>query len=282
MTIESREICDDRWRRDLEWAVTSPFLVDFPHAHPQLDLSEIELPITRFTGHRVGYYFESLIAFWLENVRHIDMIAKGHQIIEDGKTLGELDFVFRDENGTINHWEVAAKFYLYCADHQFAGSHFIGPNAGDTFERKRDKIFERQLPLSESHFPEVAVRSAFVKGRIFYHPNQKPPDQLPDSLSENQLRGTWLRQSETAWLESLGDTNFRIARKPFWLAAGGTGYELSLDDLRICLERHFSSTSHPILFSAGGAGGAGGKQQMIFVVPDSWPNFDAARAHQSL
>jgi hypothetical protein len=255
----------DRWTRDMDWAVTSPFLMLSSAAIPtSIPISEPQI----FEGHRVGYYFEALIGHWLTNIRQVEMLAQGYQVKDGKQTLGELDFVFRDETGQVNHWEVAAKFFLYDADHQLNGSHFIGPNTGDTFERKCDKILHHQLPLSEHVFPEISCRTAFVKGRIFYHPGQKLPTQLPDQLSPDHLRGTWLRSNELDHLET-PHTSFTILQKPFWLSSEKTDSALTFPALKQKLNDHFSSSPHPVLLAALHEGI---ETNRFFIVPENWPN----------
>ena len=263
---------EQRWLRDLEWAVTSPFLMESPLPLEPFDVGEIELPSTRFNGHRVGYYFESLIEFWLEHVRGVDMIAKGHQVIENGRTLGELDFVFRDTDGQVHHWEVAVKFYLYSSVDNLHGSHFIGPNAGDTFERKRHRLIDHQLPLSRSVFPEIDQRSAFAKGRIFYHPNGTAPETLAEGLAPDHLRAIWLRHSELKLLES-PDTAYRILQKPHWLTNESGADLLSFGELNKRLRDHFSEQNHPVLLATMRAQeSAWSECSRVFVVSDRWPD----------
>lgn len=282
----------DRWTRDLRWAISSPLLMR-PSAADEGDFSEpidcgergiegeeiVGRFIEKYSGYRVGYYFENLIYYWLKHVCGVEILAQGFQVLHDGRTLGELDFVFRDESGEVHHWEVAAKFYLYGADQQIDGSHFIGPNARDTFERKRDKLFGRQLPLSETVFPEVSHRSAFVKGRIFYHPQQAGPEILPDGLMPNHLRGTWLRHADLSWLEGvpgIGSAAYHLAEKPNWLApecfSVAERSPLNFSGLGEHLDAHFAERNQPVLLSAlVREGDRWTERERVFVVADTWP-----------
>jgi len=234
-----------------------------------------------YTGHRVGYYFESLVYYWLKHERKVEFLAKGLQIQEEGggRTIGELDFVFRDTDGRVCHWEVAAKFYLFCADHQVRGSHFIGPNAADTYERKRDKLMVQQLPLSGSVFPEVTDRVPFVKGRIFYHPRQPRPQGLPQGLEREHLTGIWLRQSDLGWLKSEGtkrEWRYRLVEKPFWLApctlTEADESPVDIPELDQLLEQHFAEKTQPVLISAlQRENQRWVEDERLFVVANEWP-----------
>ena len=162
-----------RQLRDLTWAINSQsLLTESPLA--RLDPSEVDPEhLRRFLeddpSRRVGRYFERLVLYWLTHVRKVEVIASSLQIRDGNRTIGEIDLLFRDEQGRVTHWEIAVKFYLYLSSGTFIGSHYIGPNAGDTFERKMERLFDHQLPRSITHFPEVEVRQALVKGRMFYH-----------------------------------------------------------------------------------------------------------------
>ena len=252
-----------QWQEDFKWAVASPFLMETTITLPDIPV-EITPPQAPFRGHRVGYYFESLIDHWLEQQPGVEMIAKGFQVIEEGRTIGELDFIFRDAQGEVHHWEVASKFYLYNSGAKKLGSQFIGPNAGDTFERKRDRLLSHQLPLGKKTFPEVTHSAAFVKGRIFYHPKERAPTNLPEHLNKNHLHGIWLHQSELNFLEELSaDQLFSIAQKPWWLSRQQSAEELSLAALQ---EQFKTAQTHPILLNSRA------DERPIFIVPDTWPS----------
>ena len=186
--------------RDLEWVLKSPSLLTacptLPESFASQNLAEAQDELHTFLAessgkneYRVGRYFERLVLFYLKHIRKVEIVANGLQLQEAGRTVGELDFVFRDEVGQLQHWETAVKFYLHFSGSSKCGSHFIGPDSRDNFEKKRQRLFEHQLPLSARRFPDIAEWHAFVKGRIFYHPEHLPPQTIPDLLSPGHLRG---------------------------------------------------------------------------------------------
>lgn len=272
--------------RDLKWAITSPSLMTrsdkdsissrFTNETP-IDEQELTSFLTQYTSFRVGTYFEGLVLYWLEKICNLNIIAKQLQVFEENRTVGEIDFVFEDQAGILNHWETAIKFYLHFPTENPTGSHFIGPNAVDTFEKKSQRLLEHQLPFSQKHFPEVAKREAFMKGYIFYHADETPPIQLPETMSANHLKGTWIRYSELLRLNDQNQTHlFRILHKPYWLSPEIGRFPNedlnSFTELKSQLDTHFLNSARPLLVSVLT------RQQnicheidRIFIVSESWP-----------
>ncbi len=79
---------------------------------------------------RLGLYFEWL---WLQALQcHPDyqLLGSNIQIQHEGRTLGSLDFLVLDtKTDTVEHWELACKFYLCYRDGQEV--HWLGPNLND-------------------------------------------------------------------------------------------------------------------------------------------------------
>lgn len=96
-------------------------------------------------AHRLGFYAERLLAFWLEYAPHCRLLAQNLPVVRNGQTLGALDYVAQI-NEKIYHIELTCKYY-------FSGSHeladFVGLNRKDTFLNKYAKL-NSQLALSAS------------------------------------------------------------------------------------------------------------------------------------
>ena len=241
---------------DLVWALESPAFVDGPNtvgpiavdtSHVDVELLEAELGDP--TG-RVGVYFERLVRFWLEHVAGVELVGAGIQIRNDTRTIGELDFVFRDpgRSGAVTHWEVAVKFFLH--DPSRAGSHYPGPNVNDDFESKVAKLFDEQLPRSRDFEPAVAARQALVRGCCFHHLDVRPADQEPARMAPDCERGTWLRSKQVDRLEQeWGSAGFVILDKPFWFTPGRRP-RLSFDQLVKHLEGHRKERRSAVMVAA--------------------------------
>ena len=278
--------------RDLRWVVESPSLIDIPiRSVPVRRLSapkglledgELHAVAENLPSHRVGRYFEQLILHWLSAIRRCDEIRYGVQVKDKNRTLGEIDFMFTDESGIRTHWETAVKFYLHFPQANSSGSHFIGPNAADNFEKKMRRMLGHQLSMSERLpevplLPEVTLREPFVKGRIFYHPDFDPPESLPTHLSRDHLRNTWIRRSELDWLSDTGaDHKFCVLRKPYWLADDVR--ELADPDVQSAasmkdhLVDHSRETNRPVLISRLEQNENHFSEiDRMFVVSDHWP-----------
>ncbi|MDA8743108.1 DUF1853 family protein [Rubripirellula amarantea] len=279
--------------RDLTWAINSRSLINtdssvVENRIPSIDPDTVD-PDTVDAGHlsafladkpmrRVGRYFELLILYWLQHIRCVDVVEESLQVREGNRTLGEIDFLFRDEEGCLTHWEVAIKYYLYHADDLGMGCHYIGPNAADTFDRKMKRLFEHQLPRSEVHFPEVQRREAFVKGRIFYQPAQPRPLAIPQLLSPDHHQGAWVYLSQLSTLPPLKDERFKVLRKPYWLSdetaaiktvVDGDDRLLCRDGLRTVVAEQYASHVRPVLISQLQPDGQHFVESTrIFVMPD--------------
>lgn len=258
---------------DLCWTVNSPSLVDGPDVAPTpkisidaVDDEHLEVFLRDQTpGHRVGRYFEQLIHYWLRYIRQVEVVGTGLQL-KDGKiTVGEIDFLYRDESDTLVHCEASVKFFL-CAPGA-TPSEFPGPNARDNFEAKSTKLFEKQLPASEGRIDGIGARHGLVKGMIFYRAGE-PEVAAPARLTDNHMRGMWLRANETERLGSVGQL-FAIAPKPHWLAPEVDVELKDGESLIKQLGEHFDGPAHPVMVSARNLDGS--EANRLFVVPDHWP-----------
>ncbi len=227
-------------KRDIQWILSSPPLMQLPpeldayqllqHTplapHPDLpfkpDGTDPEKPI-----HRLGDYYEHLVNTVLENYLQPTDIKRNIQVIEDKKTLGEFDFLYRDQNGVCTHLECAIKFYLCTGDGQTLDS-FEGPNRRDRLDLKWLKMRDKQSYLGQTDAGARTAkalgmlpdrRSILIQGWLFY-PFEEMPDQpaLCPDIAADHLRGWWLRAADAERLCDSEPTQFQILQKPHWLA----------------------------------------------------------------
>ena len=279
--------------RDLLWAVNSPALLKTTNGHccdsTPWKLQERDVCPTHLVDfmvskdfHSLGKYFEGLISYWLHHLRKVEVLFESFAIREQKRTVGEIDFIFIDEQARMVHWEVAIKFYLFSPVLHDLGSHYLGPNAIDTLDRKIDRIFGHQLPRSEEPFPNVELRQAFVKGRIFYPVMQQGGPAEHPYLSSTHLDGSWLRHAEIRFMDGNADWDaqnayYLVLQKPHWLsfvqtpAAGDK--PMSFREFSESMDQHFSGSQRcPLVVQLKPDDAGYVESRRFFVVPDSWPH----------
>ena len=279
--------------RDLLWAVNSPALLKTTDDHccdsnvwglKEQDIQAAHLVdfMTSRNVRSLGKYFEGLVSYWLHHLRRVDVLFESFAIREQKRTVGEIDFIFIDEQNRVTHWEVAVKFYLFSPLSHGLGSHYLGPNAVDTLDRKIERIFGQQLPRSKKCFPNVELRQAFVKGRIFYplmHQRELPEHP---HLSCTHLDGSWLRQADIG--QQGGDpvwraenVRYQVLDKPHWLSVvdgpAVSDHLMPFGDFLFCMNRHFSDSQRcPLVVQLESDGVGYVETRRFFVVPDCWPH----------
>lgn len=171
---------------------------------------------------RLGSQFEALLAFWLEQAPDWELLARGLQVVDAGRTLGEFDFVVRNrETGRCYHWEVACKFYLWDP----RAERWIGPGARDTFDQKLDWLHNHQLTLGQLEQGAQALRVlrafpaqpiSIIKGMLF-DPAASFGATIgfPKNLNPFRLRGKWCALSDAEALLPQG--YWRLIRGGEWL-----------------------------------------------------------------
>lgn len=108
-------------------------------------------------GRRLGRYAESLLAFWFENAPHAELLVRNLPVMEEGRILGELDFVVRLDD-MLYHIELTCKYYgSVVADPE----QMVGLNIADQLVCKAAKLAE-QLALPYTQGGIAALRKVGV------------------------------------------------------------------------------------------------------------------------
>lgn len=231
--------------RDLAWTLLSPPLLNAPPcpqrhplagsdwAHDPQRLQDWLLALDRdsqplrdwlaaLTSRRLGLYYERLWQFALARAPGVELLAANLAIRNGGHTLGELDVLLRDRDGT-HHLELAIKLYLG----PVAGDgrdplQWIGPGSHDRLGNKLAHLMGHQLPMSANpHSREVLERlevrqlqaHVWLGGYLFYpRPGHTQP---PAGANPQHLRGRWVRRRD--WAGVAGEHWQPLARHA-WLA----------------------------------------------------------------
>ena len=292
--------------RDLAWLIASPAMLPahvprrpvfsardcsdaFAKVSEKLQkLEEDPTPLLsyleQFDGHRVGRYFEALTHYWLQHLAGLEVVANNLQLRDGKQTVGEIDFIFR-ENEQLIHWEVAVKYYLQlasdCEEHEY-----IGPNAADNLASKTKRLFEDQLPRSteQNLVRELGVldgtgsikRQAFIKGWLFYRGFPETPGTCPSSINPAHLKGFWIRHGEDKLPPQGQNALWALLKKPYWLApklSATTDGLINRDQMELLLESHFNTKKSPLLVAQLEPCASGYLERLRgFVVSPQWPN----------
>ncbi|MFZ1545797.1 MAG: DUF1853 family protein [Candidatus Nitrotoga sp.] len=300
--------------RDLAWAIGSPGLMDETWAayagrvvedawcHAQLKtcaqwLAALDFEphslhdfITRRPTRRLGHYFESLIAFFLAHMPDTQIIATNLQVQSAQRTLGEYDFLFRDNDGNICHWETAVKFYLQ-AEPLFEQHAFIGLAVRDRLDIKLDRVFQHQLQLGHTPAGRAALpkgivlkkTQAFIKGYLFYPATQAGKYVIPNTpipgVSDNHLSGWWTRHPVGLLPQITAESCWAILPRLRFLAPVrlDAGAEV-MEQAEICaaLDAHFavSSESVQVIELQCDMNNSWQEATRGFVVCNKWPDID--------
>lgn len=96
----------------------------------------------------LGKRAERFLEDFLNQSKRYDVLASNIQIIDDKKTLGELDFIIYDNQKQQHiHLEQVYKFYVYDPRFIKETDRWIGPNRKDSLQEKIDKLNLHQFPL---------------------------------------------------------------------------------------------------------------------------------------
>jgi hypothetical protein len=121
---------------------------------------EFQLP----SNLRLGHLVEKIVSELIKSSVNYKVVYEQFQIIEDQKTIGEIDFIIENKiEKKLIHLELAYKFYLF--DPSISSEpikNWIGPNRNDSLSEKLDKLKCKQFPLlhhscTASKFKDIDV-----------------------------------------------------------------------------------------------------------------------------
>lgn len=122
---------------------------------------------------RLGKFLEAMLYQCFEANSDFKVLLWGEQLIENGQTLGELDFLLEDQSdGSLVHLEMAYKIYLQL-DAVEGRYPFYGPKLKDSLEQKLQKLADRQFPLiNHPHFQALIAdrelrQELWIPGQIY-------------------------------------------------------------------------------------------------------------------
>jgi hypothetical protein len=122
-------------------------------ALPTFDLAELilknPLEFQLPTNLRLGHLAEKIVSELIKSSTNFKVLHENIQIIEEQKTIGEIDFILENKKTKeLIHMELAYKFYLF--DPNLSSetiNNWIGPNRNDSLKEKLEKLKTKQFPL---------------------------------------------------------------------------------------------------------------------------------------
>ncbi|MCF8468785.1 MAG: DUF1853 family protein [Sneathiella sp.] len=285
--------------RDLQWVISSPFLLK-THSEPDLsnhpetraliarlekDPAPLMNHLTALPRQSLGRYFEQLVIFWLENLPSVNVIRANLRVYREKRSLGEIDLLFT-QGGQSYHWELAVKFYLNIGTEGFEKD-YVGPMQRDNLGRKLDRLYDHQLRLANTEEARellerlgvtTLVSSPWVKGRLF-HPlglEDGLTQVLPDRVSRKSLNGRWISIKNLAKARLPDFDHFLFPDKSRWLtpsyfkpeAVQGGKAELITKAIEI-RDREPVPQLACLMTDAGD--GALQETMRLFITPEDWP-----------
>lgn len=246
--------------RNLAWVIASPSLLsylpntdyavdvlgdDFWQQHylaylPKLQLLDnypqaLEQFLSQHPHHRLGYYFEYLLLFWLlDNEYHPFELIKHRATLYEGKiTRGELDFLVKNQQtGQVEHWEAAVKFYLGYQPLNNAYD-WWGANDNDRLGNKLRHLANKQFSHVAYQNSVIERRCLIIKGRLFYPVSHKALQSRAqrtelDCLAAQHLQGSYMLWQDFVKHPQTGLWQWRYAGKDEWFANQQPHKQLSL------------------------------------------------------
>lgn len=177
---------------------------------------------------RFGHQMERFFSYWLSANPRFEILAENLQIIRDGITLGEFDFIVRDNvEGRILHIELAFKFYLGIRNNGDYRNYlsWVGPNRNDTLALKLQKLGEKQFFLLKSNAAKEqlarmgieadTVRQALcLKGQLYTPTGWNPKEE---DVNLGAVHGRWIPFKDFE-PERFENALFLLPEKMDWIA----------------------------------------------------------------
>ncbi len=177
-----------------------------------IEISDLPFPDIKRLGKRAEFIFEQI----LKHTDKLEIIANNIQLIEKKRTIGEIDYLLKQQNKFI-HLELATKFYLLdeSLDDEFVNQ-WIGPNRKDFLHLKLSKLTNHQFPIIHNktfkrlNLPEPDQQSLLLKAMLFV------PAQSSKTLPGNFQKCLVGSYYSIDQFLDLKHTNFFIPSKINW------------------------------------------------------------------
>ncbi len=170
---------------------------------------------------RFGHYMEALFAACLKASFSYTLLEQNVQLITNGITQGELDFlIFDTQKNQYLHIELACKFFLHLPE----TNKFIGPNKRDRLDLKLKKLIDKQFPNLFSNPAQLVlqkhkiqensiIQQLALKGMIF---TKWDSMETPQTIHPQAISGKWFSLNALQELNAIGNL-FSFPEKVNWI-----------------------------------------------------------------
>jgi hypothetical protein len=205
----------------LDFSSTGIQTFDLSELHLATNL-EFQLP----TNIRLGHLVEKIVSELIKASTNYKVLYENIQVIEDKKTIGEIDFIIEDKNTKqVIHMELAYKFYLF--DPRISSvpiNNWIGPNRNDSLIEKLEKLKTTQFPLlyhnlTKSMFNSIAIDE--VSQALCLLVSLFIPYEYKGSFSpiyEKAIKGYYLNMETFISLDNPAKTYYIPSKKEWGMA----------------------------------------------------------------
>ena len=192
--------------------------------YPIIDIGNVKIKLQN-KKLRLGVLVEQFIFVCLKENKNVELLMTNIQIIQDKKTVGELDCLISDK-GKLIHLELVYKFYLY--DPSIPGNEiekWIGPNRKDSLKKKLAKLKTKQMPLlsdpkSNEIISDLGYNSEMFDQKVHFKAQLFIPlglnEQIITEVNKSCIRGLYITLDE---LQLFKENDFFIPSKLDWLIA---------------------------------------------------------------
>lgn len=177
-------------------------------------------------GLRLGKQVEGFFQQGIRQSTDYEILAANKQIIRNKITLGEIDFILKNEQEQVFHTELVYKFYLYDPDFDQETERWIGPNRNDSLLLKTEKLKEKQLPLllkSETSdlLKSLELNSSDINQKVCFKANLFLPRNMSGKniplINPDCFAGYWISHFEFT-PEEFSQCYLYIPNKSEWAA----------------------------------------------------------------
>lgn len=182
--------------------------------------ANIDIKENLMLGKRVEEFFKLQI----HETKHLKILLENIQIQKEKRTIGELDFIIKDNNTqAIKHIEISYKFYLYdpnIGDNEL--SRWIGPNRNDDLLKKINKLSSHQFPMlfTPESKEKIKIDTENIIQEVFFKAQLYIPYTLSEvnfsQINPKAICGFYISFKDFC-SSKLIDLEFYIPKKQHWL-----------------------------------------------------------------